>query len=114
MLSSTLRKGEKRLQEESALINSIRLSHSFSANARVLPAALDRGDGQFHVHQGGGGQALRVQRPVQQAGEEERLQQDALGVSSSAIINIITLQDARAKLTIKCFCSMPKTLALTA
>ena len=67
-------------------MNSIHRSNSFSANARVLPAALDRGDGQFHVHQGGGGKALRVQCPVQQAGEEERLQQDALGVSPSTMM----------------------------
>ena len=69
-------------------MNSIHRSNSFSANARVLPAALDRGDGQFHVHQGGGGKALRVQRAVQQAGEAERLQQDALGVSPSKIIKL--------------------------
>ena len=51
------------------------------------------------MHQGGGGQTLRVQRPVQQAGEEERLQQDTLGVSPSTII---TLQDSKAELTIQC------------
>ena len=88
MLSSTLRKGERKSVDKLARVsvNSNRTSLSSilenpsTNNARVLPAPLERGHGQLHVHQGRGGQALRVQRPVQPAGEEERVQQDPLGV----------------------------------
>ena len=64
MLSSTLRKGERNFLEKFAQVEctEIALLSPLSIvvipatkNASVLPAPLGRGNGQFHVHQGGGG-----------------------------------------------------------